>query len=532
MSSVGTGPAFNVATALLDRPVRTGHGDREAIRADGRRWTYREVLALVEKFGNGLADLGVRPGDRVVVLLGDSVEFAVAYFGTMRTGAVAVLCNPALRQADFELFIKESDPKVVVVEAAIGREVLSALHQVEREPFLAAVRGAFPGASEWESWLARFGTKCEPYEASGENPAFWLWTSGSTGHPRAAIHRHRDWGPCIEGYAKGVLRMNSTDTCFSAAKAFHAYGLGNGTVFPLAVGARTVYLRGRPTPEAVFSRLVEDRPTLFFGVPTMYAQLLAHADREAVPELPVLRHCVSAGEPLPGELYRRWHRRFGIEILDGIGSTEVLHIYLSARAGKVRPGSVGAPVEGYAVRVVDEHHRDVPVGQLGDLWVRAPSLAAGYHRGSGESPLRLHDGWFDTGDKLYGDADGFYWYVGRADDMFKSSAEWVSPTVVESRIIEHPMVLESAVVGRTDSNGLLRPRAFVVLKPGHSPTEELRRELQGWLRDRLPHYAVPHWLEFLPDLPKSSTGKLLRYQLRKRELPRAETPPGSSPTSD
>jgi acyl-coenzyme A synthetase/AMP-(fatty) acid ligase len=257
---------------------------------------------------------------------------------------------------------------------------------------------------------------------------------------------------------------------------------------------------------------------LFYAVPTMYAALLAYAEQSSSPPLSGIRYCVSAGEPLPAHIYRRWRERYDVEILDGIGSTEALHIYVSARPGQVRPGSTGSVVPGYSVRVVDEHGRDARPEKVGDLWVRGPSLAAGYWHGSELSPLRTQADWFLTGDKFYRDADGFFWYVGRADDMFKSRAEWVSPVVVEAAIIEHPAVLESAVVGGTDADGLTKPRAFIVLKPGRSPSDEMTRELSGFLRSRLPPYALPRWVEYVSELPKSSTGKLLRYQLRGRPL--------------
>lgn len=507
---------YNLSTDLVDRVVRTGGGDREAIRADGVPTAYRELQELIGRVGNGLRSLGVRPRDRVLLVLADSLEFAAVYLGAIRIGAVSVPCNPAVRRTDLELFLRESEAPVVVVGKGACTELAVAIADVRHSPTVISVGGARPDTTEWEAWAARSDPECEPAPTSPDDPAFWLWTSGSTGHPRPAVHRHCDWRPCVEGYAKGVLGIGPDDVCFSAAKAFHAYGLGNGTVFPLAVGARTVYFEGRPTPEAIFAILGAERPSLFFGVPTMYAALLAFAERNPAPDLSCLRYCVSAGEPLPGEFYRRWRARFGVEILDGIGSTEVLHIYLSARPGRVRPGSTGTPVEGYSVRVVDEEGNDVSPGRLGDLWVRAPSLACGYSGRSDLRPLRMHGDWFVTGDKFYRDADGFHWYVGRADDMFKSRAEWVSPIAVESALIEHPAVLEAAVVGRTAPDGLSFPRAFVVVKPGVVASEALGQELQSWVRDRSPPSDVPRWVEFLPELPKSTTGKLLRYQLRNR----------------
>jgi benzoate-CoA ligase family protein len=510
---------YNLTHDLLDTHVTGGRGDREALRCEGRGLSYRQLLELVGRVGNSLRSLGVRAGDRVLLLLPDSLEFAAAYLGSMRIGAVAVPSNPGLRRTDFNLFLRESEARAVIAHVAACPELAASLEGVAPRPPVISVGGGYPEATGWDQWTAESDPACPATLTSAEDPAFWLWTSGSTGHPRAAVHRHRDWRTCWEGYATQVLRMNAEDVCFSAAKAFHAYGLGNGLVLPLAVGARAVYLPSRPTPEAILDRLRADRPTLFFAVPTMYAALLAHLDR--VPELSVtgLRLCVSAGEPLPAGLYRRWRARFGVEILDGIGSTEMLHIYISARAGDVRPGSTGVPVEGYSVRIADERGEDAPRGQLGDLWAKGPSLAAGYGHRSELEPLRKHGEWFVTGDKFFADSDGYYWYVGRADDMFKSRAEWVSPVTVEGAIIEHPAVLESAVVGGTDADGLTRVRAFVVVKPGIHFSDELAKEISEFLRGRLPSYALPAWIEFIPELPKNAVGKLLRYQLRRQPLP-------------
>jgi benzoate-CoA ligase family protein len=509
----GTG-RYNITTDLLDRHLRSGHGDREAVRGGGQRWSYRALLDLTARVGNSLRSAGIGPRERVVLLLPDSVELAATYLGVMRIGAVAVPSNPVLRRDDLAFSLKESRGRVVVAHSSTASELLPALGSIEGSPTLVAVGGSMPGAVDWKDWLGPKGLPCEPAETTGEDAAFWLWTSGSTGFPRAAVHRHQDWKHCCENYGRRVIGMTSRDVSFSAARSFHAYGLGNGTVFPLYFGGRTVYLASRPTPESMFTVLHEERPTLFYAVPTMYAALLAYAERGSAPNLSGVRYCVSAGEPLPGDIYRRWRERFGVEILDGIGSTEVLHIYLSARPGKVRPGSTGFPVDGYSVRIVDEGGNDLPPGPVGDLLVRGRSVTVGYSQGSHVVPPRTQDGWFVSGDKFYSDPDGYFWYVGRADDMFKSKAEWVSPVAVEAALISHPAVLESAVVGGTDVDGLTKPRAFVVLKSGLSTSVTLAREISDFLRTRLPPYAQPHWIEFLPELPKSSTGKLLRYQLR------------------
>jgi benzoate-CoA ligase family protein len=505
---------FNVAVALLDRNVAEGRADKVAVRCEGRAVTYGQLLDTAGRLGNGLRSLGVEMENRVLILLPDSPEFAAAYLGVMRIGAVAVPTNTALRARDFAYFLDESRAKVLIAHASLWSEVAPAL---PGRPFLrhtVVVGEPREGALFWDDWLRTFPPACEPADTSKDDVAFWLWTSGSTGMPKAAVHLHHDWVHCCEGYARGVLGIGPEDVTFSAAKGFHAYGLGNGTVFPFYVGATTVYFPGRPTPAGILETAHRERPTLFFAVPTLYASMLAHTATENPYDLSSVRYCVSAGEPLPAELYRRWLERFGVEILDGIGSTEVLHIYLSPRGGRVKPGSSGTPVDGYEVRVVDENWNPVPPGTVGDLIVRGQSTAPYYWNRHELSQTRMRGEWFFSGDKYYADEDGYYWYVGRSDDMFKVGAEWVSPIAVENALIEHPAVLESGVVPWQDSDGLLKPKAFVVLKPGRAPSDELAAELQAFVKDRLPRYCFPRWVEFVPELPKTAAGKIQRFRLR------------------
>jgi benzoate-CoA ligase family protein len=511
-----TTETYNIVADLLDRHVRSGLGSREAIRCSGRTWTYRQLMDLVARAGSGLLDFGVEKGTRVLLLLQDSTEFAASYLAAMRVGAVAVPCNPGLKGPDFRYFLDESLAKVVVAHESVLSELLPVIKSRKRPPPLVVVGASDSPHIAWEDWVGESSPDCELAPTSPQDVAFWLWTSGSTGLPKAALHRHQDWKQCIDGYARGVLNTRPKDVAFSAAKSFHAYGLGNGLVFPLFHAARTVYYPGRPTAEAVLAVLREERPTLFFAVPTMYANILAHTERGAVPDLRSVRHCVSAGEPLPAELFRRWLDRFGLEILDGIGSTEVLHIYISARPGRVRPESTGEAVAGYALRIVGEDGKRVPRGAVGDLWVRGRSTAVGYWRRPDLTAQRMRGEWFVSGDKFYADADGYYWYIGRSDDMFKTSAEWVSPVLVESALVEHSSVLESGVVGSQDSDGLTKPRAYVVLKPGNEPSRALADELKELVRRRLPPYSIPEWIEFVAEIPKSATGKVLRFRLRER----------------
>jgi benzoate-CoA ligase family protein len=347
--------------------------------------------------------------------------------------------------------------------------------------------------------------------------AFWLWTSGSTGRPKAAVHLHHDWIYCCEYYARAVLDIVPGDVTFSSSKLFHAYGLGNALMFPFHVGATTILYPGKPKANVILETTQSHKPTLFFSVPTLYAAMLQEAERISY-DLSSVRLAVSAAEPLPATIFRRWKERFGVEILDGIGSTEVLHIYLSARPGEVRPGSTGQAVPGYELALVDDAGQPVPTGTIGDLMVSGPSTAQRYWNRQDLTLSRMRGRWFFTGDKYAVDADGYYWYAGRSDDLFRVSGQWVSPIEVESALIEHPCVLEAAVIASEEKTNLQVPIAFVVLRDGHEGGSELVRELQDFVKQRITPYKYPRLIEFLPELPKSATGKLLRYKLREKDL--------------
>jgi len=497
---------LNLAAYFLDRhpPGRT------AILYNDRRLTYGDVTAQANQAGNGFGALGVYPGDRVLLLLPDSPEFVAAWFGAIKMGAVAVPTNPALHAKDFAHFVNEADPRVVVFHSSLYAQLAAILSQR-----IAIVTGEpMPGCISWSKWHGEYPAVLDSFSGTENDAAFWLWTSGSTGSPKAAVHRHADWIHCCEGYARGVLGIGPDDLTFSTSKLFHAYGLGNGLMFPFYAGAATALFPGRPQARAILEFVARTRPSLFFSVPTLYAAML-HATEAANPyDLSSIRLAVSAAEPLPAELYRRWHDRFGSEILDGIGSTEVLHIYASARAGEVKPGSTGKVVPGYEIRIRDEQGREVAPGQAGDMWVRGASTAACYWNRPTLTAERMRDGWFFTGDKYSADADGYLWYAGRSDDMFRVLGEWVSPIEIEAALIEHPAVLECAVVAYKDENQLSKPKACVVLKDAAGATEALAAELQSFVRARIASYKCPRRIEFLEELPKTPTGKIQRYKLR------------------
>lgn len=473
---------FNLASYFVDRHIAEGRGSRTAVVYEGRRYSYAEIAALINQAGKALRRAGVERGDRVLIVLPDSPEFVAAYFGAIKIGAVAVPTSTELRPADYRYLAQESQMKMVVSEPI------------------------------WQAEPQAPPLDCAP--TSADDPAFWLWTSGSTGPPKAAVHKHSDWLTPCDGYARGVLGIRPDDVTFSSAKLFHAYGLGNGLMFPFYAGAATVLYPGKPRANAILACAHECRPTLFFAVPTHYAAILRETDTANPYDLSGVRLGISAAEPLPAEIVRRLRQRFGFDVLDGIGSTEVLHIYISNRPGNVRPGSTGVPVPGYEVRITDEGGRELPAGETGDLWVRGRSNATHYWNRPRLTAERMRDGWFFSGDKYRADADGYYWYAGRSDDMFRVSGEWVSPIEVESTLIEHPAVLEAAVVARPGVDGLPVACAFVTLKRAESASEALAGELSGFVRERLAGYKRPRRIEFLDELPKTATGKVQRYKLR------------------
>jgi len=502
---------FNIGAELIERNLREGRGERPAIVMAGKTVTYRQIAQLVDMVSCAFLYSGVEPEQRVLLVMPDSPELVACYLAAMKIGAVAVPCNSLLRAADYEYFLEESRARMLVTALSVLPRIEPAL-QKQRTVRRVVVAGA-PSNDErsFDRWLGEPSMRpVRAADTSRDEPAFWLWTSGSTGKPKAAVHAHQDWPHCCELYARKILDLRETDRCFSASKLFHAYGLGNSLAFPFWVGASTALLPDRPTPDLVYQTIAAAKPTLFFGVPTLYAAMLARTDAADVSSL---RLCVSAGEPLPGDLLSRWKSRFGTEILDGIGSTEVLHIYLSPRQGGARPDSTGLPVDGYQVRIVDEGGADVRRGETGDLIVRGPSTALQYWNRLEQTRAKMRGEWFFSGDKFRQTGDGEFHYVGRSDDMFKSGGEWVSPADVEAALISHAAVLECAVTPREEA-GLLKPRAHVVLKQGQSPSPELAEELRLHVRARCAGFMVPKEIRFVAELPKTATGKIQRFVLR------------------
>jgi benzoate-CoA ligase len=506
---------YNLADDLVDRHVREGRGDRLAITCEGRHVTYRELGENVNRVGHALTALGVRAGQRVLLVLPDSPEFVAAFLGAAKIGLVAVPTNTTLRSSDYAYFLEESCAEAVVVHSALLKDLAHALEgsSPHLEHRVVVVGDRVAGYLHWDDWLDGRSGSLDAAQTRGSDEAFWLWTSGSTGKPKAAVHRHGDWAFCAANYAVGVLGLTASDLTFSSSKLFHAYGLGNSLAFPLYAGAATVLSAARPQAKSILEIVQRMRPTLFFSVPTLYAAMLQEAHATDY-DLSSVRLAISAAEPLPADIFRRWKERFDVEILDGLGSTEVLHIYLSARPGEVRPGSSGTPVPGYDIRIVGAAGEDVSAGTVGDLLVAGDSRAVCYWNRPELTADRMRGRWFVTGDKYSIDADGYYWYAGRADDMFKVSGQWVSPIEIESALVEHASVLEAAVIAFEEESRLHTAKAFVVLRQGFTAGPELVKELQDFVKTRLTSYKCPRRIEFLSELPKSAAGKLLRYKLR------------------
>jgi len=504
---------FNVASHFVDAGLEERAG-RTAFCCADRDLSYAEIAALVNRTGNALLDLGIARGDRVLMVCLDTPEFVGTFWGAIKIGAVPVPVNTLLRRQDYTYLLNDSEARAVVASAALMPELAPALEHTRQPIHVLVAGGSGHGLLPWDERVERASPALTAAPTSRDDPAFWLYSSGSTGFPKGAVHLHHDMVVCLETYAKQVLGIRSTDRVYSAAKLFFAYGLGNALYFPMGVGAESVLFPARPTPEAAFQVITRHRPTLFFAVPTLYAGMLAAKDVDKRFDLSSLRLCVSAGEALPEELYKRWYDRFGVEIIDGIGTTECLQMFISNRPGAVRPGSSGTVVPGYDAQLVGDDGHAVPHGEIGSLRVRGDSTMALYWNQPEKTKDTLQGPWILTGDKFRQDADGTFWYCGRSDDMLKVGGIWVSPVEVEGALVRHGAVLEAAVVGFEDADGLVKPKAFVVLKEPKTASEALADELKAFVKDKLAPYKYPRFVEFLAELPKTATGKIQRFKLR------------------
>ena len=505
---------YNVSEVLFHN-LEVGREAKTCLTVGHESITYGELASLAGRVGNALRSLAIQPGARVLLLLLDGFEFPATFFGAIRAGCVPIPTNTFLPGADFEYFLKDSQAEVAIVSGPVFESFDRARRNASTLKHVVVVDHAPPaGTISWEEWTGGASPELPPVRTEPGEPAFWLYSSGSTGSPKGVVHLQQAIPYTIECYARGVLGMDENDHILSASKAFHAYGLGNSITFPLGVGASSVLFPGRPTPAAIFGELVRHRPTLFFTVPTFYAAMLV-ADREEPDwDLSSLRLCVSAAEALPPEILRRWQERFDVEILDGIGSTELLHIFISNRPGDVKAASSGTPVPGYEVQIVDGSGSEVPPGESGDLLVRSGSASPFYWNRPEATERSRRAGWNVTGDRYHCDEEGYYFYEGRSDDMLKVGGQWISPVEVENTLMQHPAVLEGAVVAASDEAGLTRTKAFVILSEGNSASQNLVEELQEFVKSRIAPYKYPRMIEFVEELPKTVTGKIQRFRLR------------------
>jgi benzoate-CoA ligase len=494
---------YNAAVDLVSR--NAGRGDKIAYVDDSGSCTYAQLAERVDRAASVLLSMDLRREERIGIAMLDCADWVALFLGAIKVGVVPVAMNTLLTPKDYEYQLRDSRARALFV----SEPLLKNFDGIDCPD----LRHVVPHA-RFKELLSQSNSKIETAPTMHDDMCFWLYSSGSTGSPKGTVHLHSHLIATAELYARPILGIRESDVVFSAAKLFFAYGLGNALTFPLAVGATTVLMAERPTPDAVFKRLVEKQPTIFYGVPTLYAALLASPNFPENSKLK-LRVCVSAGEALPEGLGKRWTERTGVEILDGIGSTEMLHIFISNRPGEVRYGTTGKPVPGYEVRLVDDQGKVITrPGELGELQISGPTSAIMYWNQRGRTKDTFQGPWTRSGDKYSFDGQGYYTYGGRSDDMLKVSGIYVSPVEVEAALITHEAVLEAAVVGAEDEQKLVKPKAFVVLKPGQSGSDSLKNALQQHVKDKLAPYKYPRWIEFLGELPKTATGKIQRFKLR------------------
>ena len=505
-------PAFNAACYLVDRHVEAGNGGRVAVRCAGTTTTYAELCDLTGAFAAGLRRLGTRTGERVLFVCSDRLELLAGLLGAMRTGAVAVPVSTMLTGPELAKIVADSGARVLVVSPEFAKDAEAAAAAPELA-HVVTVDGAaldLPGRLQVTAWADLVAPGGDAVAATTpDTPALWLYTSGTTGTPKAAMHRHENLRAVCETYARHVLAITADDVCFSVAKLFFAYGLGNSGLFPLWAGATTVLEPRRPSAALAAEIITEHRPTLFFSGPTFFSALLAAnlpADTFAS-----VRAVPSAGEALPATLQRRFTERFGVEVLDGIGSTEALHIFLSNAPGAIRPGTSGRPVPGYDISLRDGAGAEVPDGEPGALFVRGASIATGYWSRTVATRAVFQGEWLSTGDTYVRSPDGWYTCLGRSGDLLKAGGIWVSPAEVEERLLQHPQVAEAAVVGVPDSDELDKPVACVVAVAGAVLDPD---ELVAWCRQGLAAFKRPRSVMVLDQLPKTATGKVQRFRLR------------------
>ncbi len=505
---------YNFAADILKRNLDAGRAGKIAFIDHRGQYSYGELADRVERFGHTLRGLGVRSEERVLICLLDTIDWPTAFLGAIKAGIVAVPVNTLMTEDDYRFMLEDSRARVLVVSEELLPKFAPAIAEAKNLAHVIVSGAAAHGHHRFADLLAKADNQPVTAPTTADDMCFWLYTSGSTGKPKGAVHTHADLKLTDDLYAQPILGISENDICYSVAKLFFAYGLGNALTFPMSAGATTVLLPARPTPDLVAALLKQHRVTIFYAVPTFYAAFLASPTAPARSELK-LRRCVSAGEALPPDIGRRWRERYGADILDGLGSTEMLHIFLSNRPGDVKYGTSGKPVPGYDIRLIDDDGGviDTP-GEMGELQVRGPTSAMMYWNNRAQSRTTFLGEWTRSGDKYVQDDDGYFVYCGRRDDMLKVSGMYVSPFEVEGVLQSHPDVLEAAVVGWPDADALIKPKAFVVLKSPDKASAAFAQKLQDECRQKLAPYKYPRWVEFRSELPKTATGKIQRFKLR------------------
>jgi 4-hydroxybenzoate-CoA ligase len=517
---------YNAVSDFVDANVARGLAKKTAFIDPDRTLTYGELQERSIRFANVLRALGVAQEDRVALLLHDTVDYPVAFWGTVRAGRVAIPLNTFLTVPQYAYILGDSRATALVAAAPLAQTIWPV---IDRLPHLRTVilvgaieddKAAFPGRDVhlFEDVIAAADTSPFTADTVSDEVAFWLYTSGSTGDPKGVKHVHSNLMATAKLFGQGVLGIAENEMVHSAAKLFFAYGLGNAMTFPLSVGATSALWPERPSPDSVFEMMRRHRPSIFYGVPSLFTAMLAHPDIGKGAGSDRLRICVSAGEALPAHIGERWRKIVGVDILDGIGSTELLQTFLSNRPGDIRYGSTGKPVPGYEARIVDETGRELPADEIGELIVRGPSAAEGYWNQRAKSQRTFAGEWTHTGDKFRRDRDGYYYYCGRTDDMFKVSGMWVSPFDVEAALTSHEAVREAAVIGKQDADGLIKPKAFIVLKDGYVADDILLEKLKAHVKERAGAWKYPRWIDVRTALPYTATGKIQRFKLRDEDF--------------